>query len=176
MDWQESASLKHMNTEVNESIEAESMEVLYSQFCSGSELVKKMKKPEIQADSLASAVNAASHIIGRLAMMVAALDKMFQSLERNVDQFAKEKAQFFPNIEATPQERWIDESVDSLIGVYRMFMISYQGEADFCSRFEKYVRENMLVKVGIDPSNTEEAMNYLRQRSIIASTPTNPGN
>jgi hypothetical protein len=152
-----------MNNEVNVGIE-----VLYLQFCRGRDLAAKTENPAVKSEHLASAIDAASQIIGRLAMMGSALDQMLKLLEQYVDRASASGL-------ATP-EREIDEQMLSVLKVHNVFMTVYRGEGDFCSRVNKMVQEKELIEAGIDPSDTEKAANYLRQRSIMVLTPANPQN
>ena len=141
---------------------------LYSRFCRDRDLAAKTEEPSVKAMHLASAMDAASQIIGQLAMLGAMLDKIMISLSKSTDRIAEEN----PGI---PKGDY-GSVMESHMGLYRMSMLGYQDEAVFCASFEKKIREGMLHAAGIDPKDQEEALAYLRQRSLLAVTPTNPGN
>jgi len=143
-------------------------EALYLQFCRGRDLAAKSENPVVKSEHLASAIDAASEIIERLARMGSALDHMLKLLEHYVYQ-ASAGGLVAPN-------REIDEQMNSIVEMHRVFMVVYRSEGDFCAQVDKMAQEKQLIKDGIDPSNTEKAANYLRQRSIMVLTPVNPGN
>jgi hypothetical protein len=144
-----------------------SMRDLYSQFCEARDAACKTEDPKEKAEHLQLVMDAASQMIGRLAMLGAGLDSILVSLNRNVKNISTLNPELY---------RELEPHIGDLMGLHQFVMMGYGDEAEFCTRFEKLVRDKVLVEEGLDPADIEGSFDYMRKKAMMAVTPVNPSN
>lgn len=141
------------------------MSAIYIRFLQLREQAEKAIVPSEKSDALHEAVLLANQMLERLALLGASLNANFIALE------SKMTALETKNPELLKQ---IDNEIGSLIGLRKAFLGFYGDEAQFCSNFERMVRDKLLQEAGVDPNDQEAAMAYLLQAGkAMVPTPEN---